>query len=635
MDPWKTGPVRDGPAARRDETPGFGEEAFLCLTCRGHQGGIVMRWTSIRILTGIGLALSGLAARAQQVTLPLEKYEELRVRANPEAGPQATPPAPYALELAEYAVKVGPESARVVQTLRLTLYDDHWQTVPLGDAGSFISADFKGSEGRVEAGDKGLEMHVRGRGRREVRLESAVPVARDDKATRPTWSFALRFPAAAVVRGRIDAPPAVEELDPEGSGLVRPASPGGPGGGWSFVALPSTEVRWTLSGKAVVPRRAQLPLRYEATSATATTLSRTRLQVLGWIEARVAQGRLDALRVPLPAGLEVADVRGPSAGWKVEAGTLVVTPLAPVEDTWAVEVEMTGAPRDRFPTPLLVPQGSARTLLLAKASLKGDGLLTLADPGAARAPEDRESARLPDSLKAIDGRLFAVSDAARPPLWEAAWAERTEVLAAQVDRLLVDVAVGEAGKASYQLWAQVRNRGAQQLTLTLPAGFELAVGSRDGSPVVPGAAGGSLAVPLLTQEAAQVVHLEGLIPLSLPKGDGSFSVPLPALSAPAAQVQVRVVVPGGRSYELSEKARAGTVSPPPGVVARKPVSDLSRQANVQMSAYQGPTAPAAVPALFPVPPGFGVVQAAWSALSATPAPLAIRAETEKEKREWF
>ncbi|MFL6236163.1 MAG: hypothetical protein ACJ76N_23730 [Thermoanaerobaculia bacterium] len=591
-----------------------------------------MKWTSIRILTGTGLALLGLAARAQQVTLPLEKYEELRTRANPEAGAQATPPAPYALELAEYAVKVGPESARVVQTLRLTLYDDHWQTVPLGDAGSFIGADFKGTEGRVEAGDKGLEMHVRGRGRREVRLESAVPVARDDKATRPTWSFALRFPAAAVVRGRIEAPPAVEELDPEGSGLVRPVSPGG---GWSFVALPSTEVRWTLSGKAVVPRRAQLPLRYEATSATATTLSRTRLQVLGWIEARVAQGRLEALRVPVPAGLEVADVRGPSAGWKVDAGTLVVTPLAPVEDTWAVEVEMNGAPQDRFPTPLLIPQGSARTLLLAKASLKGDGFLTLADPGAARAAEDREAARLPDSLKAVEARLFAVTDAARPPQWEAAWAERTEVLAAQVDRLLVDVAVGEAGKASYQLWAQVRNRGAQQLTLTLPAGFELAAGSRDGTPVVPGAAGGSLAVPLLTQEAAQVVHLEGLIPLSLPKGDGSFSVPLPALSAPAAQVEVRVVVPGGRSYELVEKARAGTVNPPPGTAARKPVSNLGQQANVQINSGQPSASPAGAPSLFPVPPGFGVMQAAWSALSATPAPLAVRAETEKEKREWF
>src|SRR4051794_20225983 len=196
-----------------------------------------MRSITKILLVAVALQALALAALAQQVTLPLEKYEDLRARANPAAGTQANPPAPYALEMAEYAVKVGPESARVVQTLRLTLYDDRWQTVPLSEAGSFIGADFKGSEGRVEVSEKGLEMHVRGRGRREVRLESAVPVTQDDKATRPTWRFGLRFPAAAVVRGRIDAPPGVEEVDPEGSGLVLPAAPG-----WTFVALPSTEV---------------------------------------------------------------------------------------------------------------------------------------------------------------------------------------------------------------------------------------------------------------------------------------------------------------------------------------------------------------------------------------------------------
>src|ERR1700709_2514425 len=72
-----------------------------------------------------------------------------------------SPRAPYALELAEYAVKVGPESARVVQTLRLTLYDDKWQTVPLGEAGSFIAPGLKGAGGRGAASDKGLGQHRR------------------------------------------------------------------------------------------------------------------------------------------------------------------------------------------------------------------------------------------------------------------------------------------------------------------------------------------------------------------------------------------------------------------------------------------------------------------------------------------
>ena len=79
------------------------------------------------------------------------------------------------------------------------------------------------------------------------------------------------------------------------------------------------------------------------------------------------------------------------------------------------------------------------------------------------------------------------------------------MLASQIDRLLVDVVIGEAGRASYQLWAEVRNRGAQQLTFAMPKGFELASARRDGAAVTPGtAAGGGLSVPLLTAEAAQV-----------------------------------------------------------------------------------------------------------------------------------
>lgn len=607
-------------------------------------------WRRVSIGTALSL-LAGMAG-AQQVTLPLERFEALRARAHPAAGTPACPPAPYALELAEYAVKVGPESARVVQTLRLTLYDDQWQTVPLGEAGAFIGADFHGAEGRVEATAKGLVLHLRGRGGREVRLESATAVTREETATRPTWRFGLGFPAAAVVRGRIEAPATVEEIEeaaPEGSGVTgKETAPDA--GGWIFVALPGAEVRWTLSGKAVLPQRARLPLRFTATSATATTLSRTRLQVLGWIDARVAQGRLETLRVPIPAGLQVVGVHGPIAGWNVEAGRLIVTPSAPVEGALAVKIELTGEPHDRFATPLLLPEGSARTVLFAKAALKGDGLLSLTDRGAARPPGEHDEERLPEPLRSVQARLFAVGDADRPPAWEAAWAERTQVLAAQVDRLLVDVAVGEAGRASYQLWAEVRNRGAQRLTLTMPAGFELAGGRRDGVAVVPGVTGNSLAIPLLTQEEAQVVYLSGVVPLplppplSLPRKDGSLAVPLPALSAPAARVEVRLLLPGGRSYELAERARAGSVSPPPGAAARRPVSELGRQASLQINqinqinpinAGQAVSQSPGAPWLFPQPAGFFEVDAAWSALSANPALLAVRVQAEKEKREWF
>ncbi len=589
------------------------------------------------------LLLAGAAgeAGAQQVTLPLEKFEALRARANPGAETPQPPPAPYALELAEYAVKVSRESARVVQTLRLTLFDDQWQTVPLGEAGSFIGADFHGAEGRVAATtDKGLLLYLRGRGAHEVRLESATAVTPDETATRPTWRFSLGFPAAAVVRGRIDAPATIEEIDPEGSGLIQKDAANGGAAGWTFVSLPGTTVRWTLSAKAAVPARSRLPLRFEATSATASTLSRTGLAVSAWIEARVAQGELAKLIVPVPFGLKVVNVRGSYAGWDVEGGKLIITPLAPVSGSLGLEIELSSEPHDRFATPLLLPEGSTRTRLLVKAALKGDGILSLADPGATRPPGDQEEKRLPESVRGVGALLLAVTDPEHPPVWEAAWAERSEVLAAQVDRLLVDVALGEAGKASYQVWAEVRNRGAQALTLSPPAGFELAGARRDGAAVVPGVVGGggpgSLAVPLLTQEAAQVVYLSGVIPLALPQKDGTIQLLLPSLSAPVARVEVRLLVPGGRSYELVEKARAGGVSPPPGTATRRAVSGLGAQANAQINEFAGGTPQAALlPGLFPLPAGFLEVQAAWSALSPAPSPLSLRVEAEKEKREWF
>ena len=581
---------------------------------------------SIFIFTIISI-LSAITSAAQEVKLPLAEYEKLRSRSDPAPDSAAPPPAPFALELADFEVKAGPESARVVQSLRFTLYDDGWQTVPLGETGSFIRADFGGMEGRVRLAEKGgWSLEVRGRGRHEVKLESVLAVARDETATRPTWRLGLKAPAAAVVRGRLEVPEGVEDVDPEGAVAVER----GAAGAWRFVAPAGADVRWTLSGKAVVPRRAQLPLRFEATTATASTVLHTRFRVLGWVEARVAQGRLEGLRVPIPAGLKVASVRGP-VDWKMDGETLVLTALSPVEDSLSVELDLTGDPRDKFATPLLIPEGSARTTLLGKAFLQGDGILSLTDPGAARVPDERETERLPEALRSASGRLFAVTDPARPPVWEAAWAERTEMLASQVDRLLVDVSVGEAGRASYQLWAEVRNRGAQQLSLALPAGFELVEARRDGAAVAPGIASGAVAVPLLTQEAPQVVHLLGVVPFPLPKAEGAFEVALPALSAPAAKVEVRVVLPGGRSYELVDVTRAGTVGGPPQAAARVTENAMARQVSWAPRAASS-TVNAS---LFPCPPGFIQIGASWSALSANPAPLSLRAKDGKEKVQWF
>ncbi len=593
--------------------------------------------TRIGVL-GLVCALAAFAApgplAAQEVTLPLSQYEELRSRANPKADDPAPPPARFALESADLEIAVGSTSARIVQKLVLSVFSDTWERVPLGEAGSFTSARFGDLEGRVEVSEKeGWALQVHGRGRHEVTLESVVPVRRDETATRPASSFSLRLPPAAVRRGELQTSAAgIDEVTLTGKGLVRGAA----GGPWTFVSAFDKDagVTFTLFGQRTLPERAQLPLRFDATSATAATLSRTQLRVHGWVEARVAQGRLTELRIPVPADLKLVSVNGPIAGWDVTEGVVVITPPEPVEGTLAVEMELEGEPRPAFASPVLTPAGGRRTLHLVKAALQGDGLLTLADPGAVRGPEESETARVPASIQADGGRLLVVSDPVRPPRWEAEWAEETEVLAAQVDRLLLDVAIGESGRAVYRLWAEVRNRGAQQLVLQLPPGFELTTARRDGEEVTAGTASGGLAVPLLTREAAQAVHIDGVLPLTLPEGRGELSLPLPALSAPAARIEVRLVLPGGRTWHLADPSRAGSIQGPP---QGAPVSAVTANAlAAQMKSAVASTASTGpLPGTFLVPPGYQEITAAWSALSATPGPLVLRVETEKEARPWM
>jgi hypothetical protein len=610
------------------------------------------------------VALSGLpastcgTAEAQQVTLPLAQFEELRSRASSAGQAALPPPAPFAVESDEIAITAGPLSARVVQTLTLTLFAGDWQAIPLYEAGSFIRADLGGLEGRIDAAAGGLA--VRGAGRHRVQLESVVPVQLDAAATRPTWRFNLRPPAAALVRGRLDLAvalsPRVEEATLGASGLLHVSSAGtdaSTGAGvrpaaaaWAFDALPARELEFRLLGKALLPERRKLQLAFEATSASAATLSHTELRVHARVQVKVAQGELRELRLALPDGLTVVGVTGPIAGWNLEPGRarlLAVTPLEPVDSTLAVELELTGPPRDDLAAPLLLPLGASHVTLLARAGLRGDGLLILVDLGASRVADPADEAALASTLhpgeggETGDGKVYAILDPSRPPRWRAVWAERTEVLAAEVDELWVVVAVGEAGSASYQLWAKVRNRGAGQLTVTLPAGFELARCSRDGFPLPPGLArpGGGLAVPLLTREPAQLVHLAGILPLSLPPARGELTVPLPLLSAPVARVQLRVLLPGGRRYELDDATRSGRATSPP--VSASAAPDQPAAGSGIAAVLARPSAALAVEEDPPLalPAGHYQIAATWTALTAEPAPLVIRVRRAREKNPWF
>jgi hypothetical protein len=149
--------------------------------------------------------------------------------------------------------------------------------------------------------------------------------------------------------------------------------------------------------------------------------------------------------------------------------------------------------------------------------------------------------------------------------------------------------------------------------------------------VAPGsAADAALAVPLASAAAAQLVHLQGQLPLVLPAGHGDLSVPLPVLSVPVSRVEMRVLLPGGRSYTLAEPARLGRVSTPQVRGARRNVSKLAQQVSLDQAAES-----AVGPVFLSSPGGFGAIEAAWSALSPRPSPLIIRVRPLAERPQWF
>lgn len=579
----------------------------------------------------------------QEVLLPLDRYEALLQRADPEPTPKPDPPVAVAFEEARLLLEVGgtgldegtddrggrragihaEEGARLVQTFHLFLFGDGWQTLELPAAGTLLDADLGDLEGFLESGDA-PRLRLRGSGRHRVRLVTAVPVERDRSVTRDTRRLSFPLPAAAVVSGHLASAPGLQEVEADSGVLLTRESDG-----WSFSAQPGGTLSLTLLGSAKAPSRDGRPLRYEATSASVLRVTRTRSHLDVWIQAHVLDGRLESLPIPLPRGWDlVAADASPAATWETVDGRLVFEPLQPVEDRLQVQVTLTGA-ADSAPSSLLpTPEGSVRTRFFTKLHVQGDGLARLEDPASGsylgKPPED-----LAADFLAAPGSLLRVASPQRPPRWRIEWSEGAEVLAADVRRLLVDVLAGENGEVFYQLWLETRSSGSPRLTLTPPAGFRVLVGGRDGSSLVPAAAGTDLALPLSSSRDLQVLYLAGLLPLTLPE-KGPLQIPLPSLSAPARQVEVRVLLPGDRRYELADVTRRGYVSPPPQTVAVVSQSNLATQVARSVGVRDG-----LGERLVPAPPGFVAVQAVWSALSPELSPLRLEVDDQKIRKEWF
>ena len=566
----------------------------------------------------VAFVVSAAAGRAQQVTLPLAEYESLRRRAEPPDVPQPPPPVPIVLESADIELSVGIDSARLTIRMTLAVYRDGWQTITLPGDGNLTSVELGTLEGRVSSGPSDPApaervLSCRGVGRHDIQFEAVVPVVSDVAAARPTRSVALTLPLAGTVTGVVQSDTITDNIVLLSGAFAGDAS--GPGAR-SFVGKPGEELSVQLLGDSDTADETELPLFFEASSAAMAHVSRSGVELSGFLELDIVQGQMESVRVHVPAGMHVLAVESSNdveLGWDLDTdGALVIRFAEPSIGTLPIELSLARSfaaddGLESFDVPLLVPAGASRLTLVSGLSVDEDGIPILIRAASARRAKREDIDFLPATFIKHDASLFVVRQRQQPPRWRVEWAEAdpTSVLASQVDRLVVDVLVGEAGRGAYQYWAVVRSSGALSLTVKPPEGFELVAAERSGRRITPGQSADGIVVPLSAGPEAQIVFLSGLMNFAPPPEKGLFEVPIPALSAPVARVEVRAVLPGERNYKI--------------------VSD-----NVHPRIGGAPTS-----SWFTVPTGHHVVTGSWSALTAQPSPLSIRAKSKRDKRRWY
>ncbi len=557
--------------------------------------------------------------RAQQVSISLDKFQKLWDQAHPKPPDPPIPIAPLAVESAQVRIAVGAESARLSTELAVVLdpakpSDELLLALP--GIGPLLSVSAVGCEATLDSPPGGANqgpafLRLRGSGRHVITVESVLPVPLDPDAVETERHLEMTWPAAAWVVGTVVAASGVERVEAAEGGAVRPDGTGR----WQLVGDPGARISLRLFGQAaVVTPVAEEPLSLDVDTASALAVSRARRRVTAYLEAHVRGGRpetLERLRIPMPAGYEVLSASGDRvADWEVKDGVLTIQLRRLTQRDLSVQVQLAADSAAEIDAPVLVPEG-ARTVRAARkiAIRANDGLL---EPLGSQPLERLAVEQLGGFARAFreaPGEPLRADPVLPSPVWRVTWATGGDVLTGQIDRLVVDVLLGDAGTAHYQLWAEARN-GDSSLTIGLPPGARLLSARRNGADVtpgrLPGASSGSeeWALPMVVREDAQVAYLEALVAQSFPSQGGRLTLPLPRFGIPASRVEVRLVVPPGFGYSFAEPGRAGRVPPPPW--ANEPGAP-----KVSWLAFLEP------------PSGFSVLEASWSGWSKEPPPLLI------------
>ena len=568
---------------------------------------------------------------AQEVVLPLDRYDQLRHEAAWQPTPTPAPkfPLPWAVAEDEIEMTVGPKSARIRQKLQLTVFEAGAQEIPLPAVGRLLKSDLDASRGRITAGKDQWILHTKHTGRDRLELVSVLPVNRAPSAARPTWWVELPLPAVASVKIRVSHSPEMSTMEVVRGGVARRAADG------SVLVLgkPSSTLRLRFLGATTAPVPERQALFVPVSTFTLTTLTPTRTKVRSWVEVRRLSGRLETLTLGVPPGMIVVSVSGTSlAAWHQDGATLSLSLEDPEIDYGQFEVALSGPAVEEITTPVVVPRGLQVRTIAAAVTASNDGILEILDPATGHLASASERASMPSDFVEETGAPMVIGDPAVPPRWRVTRAQGTKVLACQIDRMVMDVLVGRNGTMALRCWASTRTTGATAVTLRLPPSSTIMEARRDGFPILPGLSHDQVSIPLVAREAAQVVHLAALVPVTWEAG--VLTIPVPAANAPIGRVEIRLVLPPGFRYELpADKTLDGSITLPKG---GSPWYARGEPSRLLLEMAGVPQVEDRVTAgFFSQPPGYSVLQAGWNTLSAEPGELRIQTVPSRHRKEWF
>jgi len=326
------------------------------------------------------------------------------------------------------------------------------------------------------------------------------------------------------------------------------------------------ESKWMAYGRGTEPltftwrrktedHHSSLLLRMRGSLTQLVSLSEDSTAIAVEADVQVTQGEARAVKIHLPANININQVSGAAvADWGMQGGDLVVTFLEPVEQSTRFVVSgETRLPRDgQVKVPLFRlldverETGGVAVEVLGAGEIKDLKSQGLEEADATDLGEMVASRQSP-SLAAF--RFRSGDPEARALTVNVARYTQQAVLLANVEEARYRVLVSNDGKTLVQARYAVRNNQRNFVKITLPAGATVWSAALSGKPVRPGQApDGSLLVPLEKARGGEDAPEFAVEVVYFTRGTkwedkGNFPLTLPALDLPVSRTGLLVYYP--------------------------------------------------------------------------------------------